>query len=211
MQEDLLLEIYQKRFRELIKETHTDFLWPYKYNNFKDLFTEEEFKTAIRVKCRKRNRRRRCFKKLEPIIRQYEESFFDKGEYCVLVFGTCTFDNEHMKWKEESRTKKVNKWLKKHFPYGSLANIDYGGKNGREHHHFIGITYELVEPTNKRGKSGFPIYELKNKDYELGFEPDLEIINDLDNEKKLSNYLVKLNYHSNKKTTKNRRIRYLKR
>lgn len=54
------------------------------------------------------------------------------------------------------------------------------------------------------------MYELKNKNYDLGFEPTLEIIEDLENDRKLSNYLVKLNFHSNKKSTRNRRIRVLK-
>ena len=55
------------------------------------------------------------------------------------------------------------------------------------------------------------MYELTIKDYKMGFEPNLEIINlgQLE-ERKLSNYLVKINFHSNKKTTKNRRIRLIK-
>lgn len=209
MPEELALEIYNKKFRELIPLPHKDFFWAKDYDSFKDVLSEENFRKAIRLKERKRARRKRCHNKLEPIVNKYIENFIKNGEYCVLVFGTCTFNDKALSLKEETRTKKVNKWLKEHFAL-SVANIDYGEQNGREHHHFVGLTYELVEPTKKRGKSGYLMYELKRKDYTLGFEPNLEIISNLENDKKLSNYLVKINYHSNKKTTRNRRIRYLK-
>lgn len=209
MQEDEALKIYQVRFRELIAEPHTDFFWTSDYENFKDILSEEDFKKALRLKKRKRDRRRRCFKKLETILGMYEESFCNNGEYCVLVFGTCTFNDKELELKEETRTKKINKWLREHFDI-ALVNIDYGKKKEREHHHFVGITRELLQDTGKRSKSGYPLYELRHKTYKLGFEPDLEIIDDLSNERKLSNYLVKLNFHSNKKSTKNRRIRLIK-
>lgn len=180
------------------------------YNNFKDILSLEDFKSARRIINRKQGRRKRCYKKLEQIISLYEELFFEKGIYCNIVFGTCTFNNNAITWKEETRTKKVNKWIKEHFLI-ALANIDYGKQKEREHHHFIGLTFEELEKTGKKGKKGFDMYEIKdNKNYGLGFEPNLEIINDFDNDKKLSNYLVKLNFHSNKNSTRNRRIRVLK-
>ena len=182
------------------------------YNNFKDILSLEDFKSARRIINRKKWRRKNCYKKLEPIINLYEELYYEKGIYCNIVFGTCTFDNNAIEWKEETRTKKVNKWIKEHFQI-ALANIDYGLKNEREHHHFIGLTFEELEDIGKKGKKGFKIYNIKNnKNYDIGFEPDLEIV-DLDkiiNDRKLSNYLVKLNFHSNKKSTRNRRIRVLK-
>ena len=204
--------IYKQRANEILKNEKTiiNYFKTRDYENFKDIMSYEDFKKALRIKNRKQGRRKRCYKKLEPIINQYEELFYKKGIYCNIVFGTCTFDNNSMSWKEETRTKKVNKWIKEHFTI-ALANIDYGKKTEREHHHFIGLTFEELEKTGKKGKKGFDMYEIKdNKNYGLGFEPNLEIINDFDNDKKLSNYLVKLNFHSNKNSTRNRRIRVLK-
>ena len=210
MQENEILAIYENKYLKLREKHISNFLWPYQYDYFKDVLSNEEFRTALRVKNRKRQRRKRCYKKLEPIINEYIESFIENGEYCNLVFGTCTFNNAALELKEETRTKHVNKWIKSHFKI-ALVNIDYGAKNDREHHHFVGLTYEPLEPTNRRGKKGYKIYELLNKDYDLGFEPDIEIVNIATlEEKKLSNYLVKINFHSNKKTTKNRRIRVIK-
>ena len=204
--------LYKQRANEILKNEKTiiNYFKTKDYENFKDIMSYEDFKSARRIINRKKWRRKNCYKKLEPIINLYEELFYEKGIYCNIVFGTCTFDNNSMSWKEETRTKKVNKWIKEHFII-ALANIDYGKTTEREHHHFIGLTIEELEKTGKKGKKGFDMYEIKNnKNYGLGFEPNLEIINDFDNDKKLSNYLVKLNFHSNKKSTRNRRIRVLK-
>lgn len=204
--------LYKQRANEILKNEKTiiNYFKTKDYENFKDIMSYEDFKKALRIKNRKQGRRKRCYKKLEPIINLYEELFYEKGIYCNIVFGTCTFDNNSMSWKEETRTKKVNKWIKEHFII-ALANIDYGKTTEREHHHFIGLTFEELERTGKKGKKGFDMYEIKNnKNYVLGFEPNLEIVNDFNNDKKLSNYLVKLNFHSNKNSTRNRRIRVLK-
>ena len=130
-----------------------------------------------------------------------------------LVFVTCTFDDKAMykkngkPIKEITRTKKINKWFKKHFSY-AVVNIDYGEKNDREHHHAIAYLNSDEELKHKIGK----YYELKNKDYALGFEPTIEKIRISDEDvklKKLSNYLLKINNHSNKPSSINRRIRVI--
>lgn len=212
MLEDTALEIYKTRVKEILKngKNAINYAKVRDYNYFKDILNYEDYKKALRVKNRKSQRRRKCNKKLENIINLYEELFYENGIYCNIVFGTCTFNNDSMEMKEETRTKKVNKWIKEHFII-ALANIDYGSKKEREHHHFIGITLEELEDIKKRGKKGYKMYEIKeNKNYKIGFEPNLEIIYDIEDNKKLSNYLVKLNFHSNKKSTQNRRIRVLK-
>lgn len=206
--------IYKQRANEILREEKSkskNYYYKTKeYKYFEDILSEEDFKKAIRVRNRKRARRRRCFNKFEPIVELYENLYFDKGIYCNIVFGTCTFDNNAMKWKEETRTKKVNKWLKEHFVI-ALANIDYGEKTEREHHHFIALTFETIEKNGKKSKTGYEMYEIKDKkNYSLGFEPNLELITDGRNNRKPTNYMVKLNYHSNKFSTKNRRIRLIK-
>lgn len=213
MTEELALEIYKAKCKEIIEnlncQTIIDWSKTTDYKNFKDVLSKEDYAKALRIKNRKSGKRRRCFKKLEIILDMYENLYFNQGIYCNLVFGTCTFDNKSMTWKEETRTKKINKWIKQHFVI-ALANIDYGEKTEREHHHFIGLTFEEIEPTGKKSKTGFDLFELKEKNYNLGFEPNLEKIEEIENERKISNYLVKINYHSNKKSALNRRIRVLK-
>lgn len=180
------------------------------YNYFNDILTENDFKAVLRHKRNRANRRRRANKKI------YAIRYLNQP---TIVFGTCTFNDDQFFKKngkpisEERRTRKVNEWIKKHFDY-SVVNIDYGKKNEREHHHFVGVlkNTEQVELIKGKSKTGYAMYELVNKDYELGFEPTLELVeyDPLDfRMKKLSNYLLKINNHENKDTTKNRRFRVL--
>lgn len=194
------------------------------YSYFKEVMSEEEFKETQRFVRNRYYKRYRANKKIEPIIK------LDKDR---LVFITCTFNDEQLKLKEETRTKKIDKWLKEHFVY-SVANIDYGKKTEREHHHAVGYLYEdeeLEEVKRKlnkeekeflndcKSKSGYALFELKNKNYkdtmkarEKIFEPTIIKVR-IDTEdikqKRLSNYLAKLNNHTNKVSTRNRRLRVL--
>ena len=221
-----LLKIYEKRAKEikarfknydrLDKQFYKELT---KYDNFKDLINEEKFKEILKIKTNRRARRKRANKKLTPIL---------CNPYNKIVFGTCTFNDSQFykkngqEIKERTRTKKVNEWLERHFKY-SVVNIDYGEKNEREHHHFIGEPNDDVllipvlnkDGTQKKSKKGHLLYtlDIEHQDYNLGFEPDLEIVeyDSFDySMKRLSNYLLKITNHINKTTTKNRRFRVLK-
>lgn len=181
-----------------------------KYENFKDSLSEEEFKDVLKYKVNRNNRRRRANKKIS-IIQNLERP--------TIIFGTCTFNDEQFlkkngtPTKERTRTKKVNDWIDKHFDY-AVVNIDYGKKTEREHHHFVGVLKkeEKLELVDGKSKTGHKMYELENKDYKLGFEPTLEVIeyDPIDYKmKRISNYLLKINNHENKDSTKNRRFRVL--
>lgn len=188
------------------------------YEYFKDTMTEEEFKSVIRFNRNRYYKRYRANKKLIPILTLNDER---------LVFITMTFNDEQLKLKEETRTKKINNWLKDHFVY-VVANIDYGGETEREHHHAVGylLKGERIVPalkkdgTQAKSKKGNLLFNLERKNYkemmnskEIIFEPDICKV-DFDDEdikhKRLSNYLVKrLNDHTNKVSTRNRRLRVL--
>lgn len=199
------------KYERLYTKSKIDFykmLEDYRY--FEDIMTYDLFKGVLRNKRNRANRRRRANKKVKEI------RYLTRP---TIVFGTCTFNNEQFfkkngkPIKERTRTKKVNEWITSHFDY-AVVNIDYGKKNEREHHHFVGVLKdtEQVELVKSKSKTGYAMYELVNKDYELGFEPTLELVeyDPLDYEmKKLSNYLLKINNHENKDTTKNRRFRVL--
>lgn len=192
------------------------------YDYFKDVIpTETRFKALLRAKRNRYYKRYRANKKIRPLI---------DLDLNRLVFITCTFSDSQLYKKngqpksEETRTKKVNQWIKSHCVY-AIANIDYGTKTEREHHHAIGYLFKGEELELKEGKSkkGFKMYELKNKDYNEflktslketpSHEPTIELVeldtNDL-KMRRLTDYLVKrLGDHTNKQSTKNRRIRVL--
>ena len=176
------------------------------YQRFKDLMDEEVFKSIIRSKHnrqQKRNRTKTRFKELYIL----KDSIRKESN---IVFGTITLDDKHLSLKEDTYIRKIRKWLEEHFLY-VILNKDFGSKKGREHYHFIGLTTEPLEEIKtsenkpKKSKKGYKIYELVKKNYNLGFEPTLCIVdlekNDFD---KTTNYLLKLNNHSTKSTARSR-------
>lgn len=215
------LEVYRttkKSLKENIKNRYDYYAAIDNYNNFKKYMNEEEFKRIIRYNKNRYYKRYRANKKLIPML-----SFNNDR----LVFVTMTFNEEQMKLKEETRTKKVNNWMRDHFIY-AVANIDYGDKTNREHHHAVGYLFknEKIIPalkkdgTQAKSDKGNLLYNLERQNYkeimnakEDIFEPDICKV-EFDDEdikhKKLSNYLVKrLNDHTNKVSTRNRRLRVL--
>ncbi len=175
------------------------------YENFKDLFSAEEFKKILNEKQKRKNKRYRTKNKFYELIRIAMCIKQDKK----IVFGTITLDDYNLNQKEDTYIRKINAWLKKHFVY-AILNKDFGSKTEREHYHFVGLTLEEVEDKKKKSKKGFEIYELKNKDYSMGHEPTLCLVNfEISEIQKIVDYLLKLNNHSNKITTRNR-VRILK-
>lgn len=178
-----------------------------KYDNFRTIFTESQFKRIMNEKQNRKNKRYRTRNKFLEILRIANE--LKDNENLNVVFGTITLDNEHLALKEDTYIRKIHKWLKKHFII-AILNKDYGSKNEREHYHFIGLTIEDIESKNILSKKGYEIFELVNKDYTMGFEPTLCIV-DLNKSdiQQTINYLLKLNNHSSKIGTKSR-VRVIK-
>ena len=175
------------------------------YNNFKGVFSKYEFEKIIKEKKKRANKRCRTNQKFLEIFRLRQIL----NSNCYIVFGTITLNDHYLSLKENTYIRKIHNWLKDHFIY-SILNKDYGSKTEREHYHFIGLTTEEIGTKNTKSKKGYEIYELKNKTYTMGFEPTLCIIDlDKNDKKQTINYLLKLNNHSNKITTKNR-VRIIK-
>lgn len=197
-------EMFKERCRNLLEKGHT-YLDLDKYIYFEDLFSYAEWKELVRIKNnrrQKRNRTRNKFKNMIFIKQQIEVE-------TTLVFGTITLNDKYLSMKENTYIRKIHSWLKEHFLI-AILNKDYGDKTGREHYHFLGLTKEELESTNHKSKKGYLIYELKNKTYKMGHEPDLLKVDlKIDDLDKTTNYLLKLNNHTSKDSTKSR-VRVIK-
>lgn len=206
--------LYKTRIKEIREKNK--YLGKYKYvlmndyDNFKDLMSECVYLEIKRKIANRKNQRYRANKKLNKIQ-------VERYDHPLVVFGTLTFNEDQFykkngkPIKEETRTKKIDKWIKENLLY-AVVNIDYGKKNEREHHHFIGILKDntILSDTGKTYK-GHKLYTIEDSGYDLGYHT-IEIVRnnteDLKN-KKISNYLLKINNHINKKSTKNRRFRVI--
>ena len=216
MENEILYKMRVEYLKKKFIKTKSDYAILNMYENFEDLMSEQVFKDITKAKHRRQQKRCRCNKKLKEILLLKEELDY-KEINNNLLWVTCTFNNKELNYKEETRAKKIDKWIHEHFIV-ALLHIDYGSKKEREHYHFIGLTLEDIEPAlKKNGKQaksdyGQPLYELVNKTYKMGHEPDIEIIarsSEDYNLKRVSNYLIKLQNHYSKETAKNRRIRMI--
>lgn len=117
---------------------------------------------------------------------EYINSFKDK----MIIFGTLTFKDKVLESTSEiTRQRYVTRFLKDNTIH-YIANIDYGKKNNREHYHFIALVNGVMNCKNwKYGASKFQFVPLEKKDL-----------------KSIKNYLLKLNNHSYKSSTKQKRI-----
>ena len=107
-----------------------------------------------------------------------------------LIFGTLTFNDKTLSnTSERTRTRYVTKFLSEN-TYHYIANIDFGSKNNREHYHFIAMVENKINSNNwQYGASKFQFIPFTKKDI-----------------KSTKNYLLKLNNHSYKESTKQKRI-----
>lgn len=174
------------------------------YQYFDDIFSQDEFKSIINFKINRSAKRRRCFNNY------FNTEIIQKLTNAKMVFGTITLNDDFINSSYETQKKRLQRYLKKHFFY-VLKNADYGGKNDRLHYHFIGLTFDNFVNTNVKSKKGRDMYNLVDDDWKYGFPPDFEIIPyDMKDKKRLSNYIVKLNNHSNKITVHHTRLSILK-
>lgn len=192
--------LYKSRCKELL-EKKKDYKRLNDFNYFSDIefMNESTFKEIIRRKQNRKNKRYRYHKA------QMEMYKLQEGTNYKTVLGTLTIDEEHYKLQERTLRKKINEWLKRHFIY-AIVYDDYGSKNRRLHYHFEGLTnHKMIIKEDIKSKKGNYIYEFIDKDYTIGFEPTLVKINFQKYDMKNSmNYILKLNNHATKNSTKSR-------
>lgn len=202
-----LMSVYQLICKGIIAKQGElkDYTVLNQYENFKDIMSEEDFKIILNEKQRRKNKRSRANTKIYEMIRFKKIA---KSLNVKLVFITMTLNEKYINREDRTKAKLIDSWIKKHF-IRAIVNKDFGDKTEREHYHAIGITTEEIEPiylengTPKKSKKGYPLLELTEKNYILGHEPTIQII-DIDDITKLKDYLLKLNNHSNKTSAKSR-------
>ena len=121
------------------------------------------------------------------------ESYIEKMlQYGPCSFLTLTFKDEVLKTtKESTRRKYVTRFLSTFSPF-YIANIDYGGQNGREHYHVVIMHKKKIDLSLWYNKYGLI---------------DLESIH-VKNANCLSKYMTKLTNHAMKDTGRSKRVIY---
>jgi len=174
------------------------------YSNFEDIMTYQEYLRVKNFDITRYHKRERCAFNYEKIL------ILAKISKAKLVFGTITLNDSFFNETNDNQIKLIQRYIKKSFFY-SIKNADYGKKNERLHYHFIGLTFEDLIDTGKKSHQGRPLYNIKNDVWKYGHLPVYEIIPyDLKEHKKITNYIVKLNNHSNKLSVKRTKLSILK-
>lgn len=200
-------DLYKNRCRFLFDENITsikkyELLNQYPY--FSDILTLDDFKKCKNFDSSRSQKRKRCFDKYTII------DIFSQLTNATMVFGTITLNDDFLKLSYEYQKKLLQRYLKKHYFY-VIKNADYGSKTDRLHYHFIGLTFDELVSCGKKSKKGRDMFNLKHDTWNWGFSPNVEIIPyNCEDKKIISNYLVKLNNHSNKVSTKRSRLSILK-
>lgn len=214
------IKLYEKRCREIKSffkaNSATGEMLEYYgmincYEYFKDILSYDQYKDILKHKVSRRKKRYRANKKLTKLMDYKINNELNKQ---LLVFTTLTLSNDTLYLKSgrpkklRTITKKVDRYINQVYDY-AIVNVDYGEKTERLHFHLIGILKkdtELIENKVKSNK-GFKMYSIKDDINDLGYST-VEVIDEDDN-RKVTNYLLKINNHSNKPSTKNHRIRVL--
>lgn len=129
---------------------------------------------------------------LEEILKWcFARKYIKKYRKYKIIFGTLTFSDETLgKTSKETRRRLVARYLKSdknvvHY----IANIDFGDENGREHYHFLAFTKDKIETKWGRGICYFKELKQTKKDI-----------------KATTKYILKLNNHCFKESTKLERL-----
>lgn len=185
---DLIVNGTFKTFLEIKKKFYEIGLDTNSKENYTDYFDNETIDLCFKIYNSNKQRKKR---NLDQIIKWYFLIMRIRSyEKYYLVFLTLTFTDDVLnKTKEDSRRKYVQRFLNKN-SYHYIANIDYGAKNGREHYHALVMIEKDIDHSKwEYGAINFKRIGLNSKDI-----------------KSVKNYILKLNNHSYKESTKQKRI-----
>lgn len=181
--------IQSGKYSKYLETKHSLYNSGIDYNDIReyDYLNEEEFKECQRIEYN--NHKRKQYNGGYIYEMAFIMSTF-KVEY-NMYFLTLTFNNDAFNVSEETRHNAVKRYLSANTEM-YMANIDFGDLNEREHYHAIVIAKEM--PTG--WKLGFM------KAQKINFDKN----NYMEDLKRVKNYILKLNNHSFKVSTKLRRV-----
>lgn len=161
---------------------------PNNKNNYLDLFDEDTIITCFKIYNANKARKRYGLEELIKWCFVIDKSNHYKNYN--IIFGTLTFSDRVLeKTSKETRRQYVSRFLAKNCE-SYIANIDYGKRNEREHYHFVALSKEEIEKDS--WKYGFDSYrKIEHTKSEL---------------QRAKNYILKLNNHSYKSSTKNEKV-----
>ena len=108
----------------------------------------------------------------------------------MIIFGTLDFTDKTLNTTTPKTRRIVVARYIRQFAENYIANIDFGEKKGREHYHFIAFTKNKFDITQwNYGGGKFLQVPINEKDI-----------------KSTKNYVLKLNNHSYKESTKLQRV-----
>lgn len=188
MKNTIILNGVYDNFLELKK---TFYLSRESYNDktiYYDYLKPNEVDECFRIYNATRQRKRNNW--IELCKWCYAIEFISQFKDKQLIFGTLTFKDKVLSYTSERTRQRYITWYLKNNTIHYIANIDFGSKNNREHYHFIALVDKKLNCKDwKYGASKFQLVPLKKEDL-----------------KRTKNYLLKLNNHSYKNTTRQKRI-----
>ena len=172
--EQCFLGNYEFDLPKELDDEYTDLLFTYGYDNIKE---------ARRIIKSSDSRTYRLRKRIKQLL--------ERGN-CLFLTYTFT-DDTLSSTNGQTRRKYIIRHLENNCPLGYVANIDYGGKNGREHYHAL-VCCDRVDNNT---------WQYGNIDFKRVRVGSTSIV-------KIPKYLNKLTQHAIKDTTKQCRIIYSK-
>jgi hypothetical protein len=149
---------------------------------FDDKYGQGSFKIGLALNQSRYKRKQRVQDRITHMI-------FQGAVFLTLTFAQSVLDTT----TEETRRKYVRRWLKD-FTTNYIANIDYGGKKGREHYHAVVQCDQADVPSSWSG----------------GFMNARKINPSMDDIQAVSKYIAKLTNHALKQSAQLKRIIYSK-
>lgn len=155
---------------------------------YQGYFSDDELDECFKIYNATRQRKRNNWYELCKWV--YAIDKIPRYKNSKILFGTLTFTNETLAKTNPRTRQRYITWFLKDRSLHYIANIDFGKKNNREHYHFVALVDEKLSCKDwKYGSSKFQFVALESKDL-----------------KRTKNYLLKLNNHSYKDSTKQTRI-----
>lgn len=191
---DIINSGVYKDFIEIKKQIRDNgFMDSEKVSSYEGIFDEETTKNCIRIyranRARKRYGQNILYRWIYAIDTLRKEDL-DYFKDLKIVFGTLTFREDVLeKTSKKTRRRYVARFLNE-CTEEYLANIDYGKQEEREHYHFLAVVKAKISKDS--WKYGW--------DYYQSVKIDLKSI------RKARNYILKLNSHSYKESTRQDRI-----